>query len=73
VARRQESEPILTKEQLAEFRRRLSLLSTDGIEGTYQTAYADCRLDGRRFPTAAAIQQLVATWKELRRIRGRKV
>jgi hypothetical protein len=73
VARRPESEPILTKEELAEFRRRLSLLSTDGIEGTYQTAYADCRLDGRRFPPPAAIQQLVATWKELRRIRARKV
>jgi hypothetical protein len=37
----------------------LSLLSLDGVEGTYRTAYADCRLERDRFPPAAAIQQLV--------------
>jgi len=61
------------REDLAEFRRHLSLLSTDGIEGIYQTAYTDCRLDRSRFPPAAAIQQLVAAWKVLRKIRAKKV
>jgi len=73
VVRRPESEPILNKEDLAEFRRRLSLLSTSGIEGVYQTAYSDCRLDRSRFPPPSALQQLVTTWKELRRLRARKV
>jgi len=68
MARRPESEPILSRDELAEFTRRLSMLSVPGIEGTYQTAYADCRFDGKRLPPAAAIQQLVAAWKVLRKM-----
>ena len=48
MARRPESEPVLTREQLAEFARSLSILSAPGVEGVYQTAYNDCRFDGRR-------------------------
>jgi len=71
VARRPETERILNREELSEFSRRLSMLSIDGVEGTYRTAYADCRLEGKRFPPAAAIQQLVAAWKVLRKSRKR--
>jgi hypothetical protein len=57
----------MSREDLAEFTRRLSMLSIPGVEGAYQTAYADCRFDGKRLPPAAAIQQLVAAWKVLRK------
>ena len=71
MARRPDDEPILSREELSEFSRRLSMLSTDGVESTYRTAYADCRYDGKRIPPAAAVQQLVAAWKVLRRVRKR--
>jgi hypothetical protein len=54
------SEAVLDREQLAEFTRRLQMLSDDGVEKIYQTAYKDCALNRQRFPPAAAIQQLVA-------------
>ena len=66
MSRRPESDPALSREQLDEFTRRLSMLSVPGVEGVYQTAYADCRFDGRKLPPPAAVQQLVATWKVLR-------
>lgn len=62
----------MTPEELAEFRRRLSMLSDSGIEGVYNTAYKDCRLEGKRIPPAAAIQQIVAAWKELRNMQRSK-
>jgi hypothetical protein len=60
----------LSKEELEEFSRRLSMLSVQGIEQAYQMAYAECRFDGRTLPPAPAVQQLVAAWKVLRKIRG---
>jgi hypothetical protein len=71
VARPPESDPVLTRDDLAEFSRRLSMLSPDGVEGVYRTAYKDCAFDGKRLPPAAAIQQLVAAWKVLRRFRSK--
>jgi hypothetical protein len=71
VANRPASEEIMTRDELTEFTRRLSLLSTDGVEGVYQTAYKDCRYDGKRIPSAAAIQQLVAAWRVLRKLRAK--
>ena len=41
------------------------MLSTDGVEGAYRTAYNDRRYDGKRIPPAAAAQQLLAAWKVL--------
>ena len=61
----------MNREELAEFTGQLSMLSINGIERTYRTAYADCRFDGKRLPPPAAIQQLVAVWKVLWRFRGR--
>lgn len=69
MAHRPGTEPIMSREELLEFRRRLSMLSGSGIEGVYNTSYRDCRFDGRKLPPAAAIQQLVAAWKELRKMR----
>ena len=63
------TERILRREELREFSRRLQMLSISGVEGTYRAAHADCRLDDKQLPPAAAIQQLVTAWKVLRRIR----
>jgi hypothetical protein len=63
MARRPESEAVLTREQLAEFTRRLQMLS----EKVYVTTYRDCRYDRKKLPPAAAIQQLVACWRVLRK------
>jgi hypothetical protein len=68
MANRPETEPILSREDLEELRRHLAKLSVPGVEGVYNTAYKDCRFDGKRLPPAAAIQQLVAAWKVLRRM-----
>jgi hypothetical protein len=70
MARRAESEPILSREELDEFRRHLMMLSAHGVEGVYKTAYNDCRFHGKRLPPAAAIQQFVVAWKVLRKIRN---
>ena len=72
MARRRETEPIMSRDELAEFSRRLAMLSVPGVEGVYYTAYKDCRFDGKRVPPAAAIQQLVAAWKVLRKMQQAK-
>jgi hypothetical protein len=69
MAHRPQTEPILSREDLIEFQRHLSMLSIPGVEGVYNTAHNDCRYDGKRLPPAAAIQQLVTAWKVLRRMR----
>jgi hypothetical protein len=68
MARRPESHPILSRDELAEFSRRLAMLSVDGVEGVYRTAHRDSAYDGKKTPPAAAVQQLVAAWKILRRM-----
>ena len=40
--RRPESGTVLSQQELAEFTRRLSLLSIQGIEQAYQSAYGEC-------------------------------
>jgi hypothetical protein len=48
------------------------VLSVDSVEGVYRTAHREAAYDGKRIPPAAAVQQLVAAWKVLRRIRNGK-
>lgn len=72
MARRPESDPILSRDELAEFTRRLTMLSVDGVEGVYRTAHRDSAYDGKEIPPAAAVQQLVAAWKVLRRMHRAK-
>jgi hypothetical protein len=50
VANRPGNKHIMSREELAEFTRRLSMLSADGVEEVYRTAHNDCRLDGKRVP-----------------------
>ena len=70
MARRPETETILSREQLAEFTRKLQMLSDDGVERIYETTYRECAYKERILPPAAAIQQLVAAWKVLRKFRA---
>ena len=63
-----ESEPIPSREELAEYTLNLSRLSTPGVESVYQTAHKECAYVGKVLPPAAAIQQLVTAWKVLRKI-----
>ena len=46
------------------------MLSDDGIERIYETTYRECAFKERILPPAAAIQQLVAAWKVLRKFRA---
>ena len=70
MERRRDPETVLSREQLAEYVRRLELLSIPGVEKIYQTAHQDCRFDGKRLPPAAAVQQLVCCWRVLRKFYG---
>ena len=70
MARRLESESVMSKEQLAEFTRKLSMLSDSGVEGIYQSAYQECRYNGRELPQPAAVQRLVAAWRVLRQVQA---
>ena len=70
MARRPEPETILSREQLAEFTRQLQMLSDDGVERMYETAYRECAFRERILPPAAAVQRLVAAWKVLRKFRA---
>ena len=65
-----QDEVILSRDDLAEYQRQLSLLSDSGIEQEYQRSWEGSRYDGRR--VAAVVQQLVAAWRALRRIRKRR-
>ena len=70
MAYRPEPETILTRDGLAEFTRRLLMLSDDGVERIYEDTYRECAFKERILPPAASIQQLVAAWKVLRKFRA---
>ena len=71
MANGQDPDPVLTRDELADFQRRLSLLSDAGVQQEYQRCWHDAHYDGRRVPAAATIQQLVASWRVLRMFRKR--
>ena len=71
MARRPEVEkPVLTEEDLAHLRRKLSQMSITALESYYRAAYLRCALRDGTFPQARDIQQLVQVWRELRRVRN---
>ena len=73
VARRPEpgQEKIWTREELKEIAHNLALLSVQGVRDFYERAYRECRVSGRDFPPARAVQELVQAWKLLRKWRRR--
>jgi len=67
MARRPDSnerDESLTRAELDELRRNLSLLSTPSVLDFYRDAHKECA--PARKPSARAIQQLVTAWKILR-------
>jgi hypothetical protein len=68
MARRPEFERILTKEELQELENNLLRLSVSSVRSVYETAYRDCRYVGDKPPPAVSIQQLVCSWRVLRRL-----
>jgi hypothetical protein len=64
-------EKIWTEQELKEIARNLALLSVQGVREFYERAYRECRISGRDFPPARAVQELVQAWKQLRKWRAR--
>jgi len=62
---------MLTRDQVAELQRRLSMLHPSSVEQAYQDAYERCAPVAGRIPKASVIQELVTSWKLLRKW-GRK-
>ena len=59
-----ECEESLSREELNQLKRNLSLLSAPSVVDFYRDAYKQCAPE--RKPGARAIQQLVTAWKILR-------
>ncbi len=58
------------REALEQIMHNLSLLSEHGVREFYQRAYRECAIiNGRTFPPARAVQELVQAWKQLRKWR----
>jgi hypothetical protein len=64
MAHRPEPESIMSRQELAEFEWSVSRLDVSGVEGIYQSAYKECRYDGRELPPA-----VVRKYSVLRRIK----
>jgi hypothetical protein len=60
---------VLTKNDLAELQRRLSMMSVTAVQDFYQSAHMVCRIGPGHFPGARAIQELVQAWKQMRKWR----
>jgi hypothetical protein len=61
------SEEILSREDLKVLGNSLAHLSVSAVRDFYERAYNRCRMTGRDFPPARAIQELVQAWKQLRK------
>ena len=62
----------LGPDQVKELHRKLSMLSPSHVRDAYDRAYQACKMDGDVLPRAAAVQELVVSWKILRAWRRRR-
>jgi hypothetical protein len=70
MARRpQPLDEVLTRKELEDLQRRLSMMSTTAVQDFYQYAHSSCRISPGHFPTARAVQELVQAWKQMRKWR----
>ena len=58
---------ILSRNDLVELQRRLSMMSQMAVQDFYQRAYMVCRIGPGHFPSPRAIQELVQAWKQMRK------
>ena len=63
------ADEVLSRKELAELQRRLSMMSQTAVQDFYQSAHFVCRIGPGHFPTARAIQELVQAWKQMRKWR----
>lgn len=62
------SDPPLTREQLESLHRRLSEMSMTALFDAYYAAWTRCKMEsGGKPPRARFVQELVTTWRVLRR------
>jgi hypothetical protein len=70
MARRpQPPDEVLSRKDLAELQRRLSMMSVTALQDFYQYTHSACRIFPGHFPSARAIQELVQAWKQIRKRR----
>jgi hypothetical protein len=70
MARRpQPPDEVLSRKDLADLQRRLSMMSTTAVQDFYRSAHFVCRIGPGHFPSARAIQELVQAWKQMRKWR----
>jgi len=70
MARRpQPPDEVLNRAELAQLRRRLSMMGISAVQDFYRSAYTVCRIGPGHFPSSRAVQELVQAWKQLRKLR----
>jgi hypothetical protein len=60
---------VLSRTDLTELQRRLSMMSVTAVQDFYRSTYFVCRIGPGHFPSARAIQELVQAWKQMRKWR----
>ena len=60
---------VLSRKDLVDLQRRLSMMSQTAVQDFYQSAYFVCGIGPGHFPSARAIQELVQAWKQMRKWR----
>ena len=63
------ADEVLSRKDLAELQRRLSMMSQTAVQDFYQSTHLVCRIGPGHFPSARAIQELVQAWKQMRKWR----
>ncbi len=63
------TDEVLSRKDLAELQRRLSMMSVTAVQDFYQYTHSACRIFPGHFPSARAIQELVQAWKQMRKWR----
>lgn len=63
------SKEALSRADLLDLRRRLSQMSTIGVEDFSRAAYYRCRYEDGQLPNARTMQELVQAWKQIRKWR----
>jgi len=69
VMARRPADEVLSRKELTELQRRLSMMSPTAVEDFYRSAHMVCRIGPGHFPSARAIQELVQAWKQMRKWR----
>jgi hypothetical protein len=62
-------EEILTRKDLVELQRRLSMMSITAVQDFYQYTHNTCRIEPGHFPSPRAMQELIQAWKQMRKWR----